>query len=324
MAAPSKEGYAPGWLEYEKVLGQRPILGGSVESIIEAFNALGAALAAQAPPPDTSIQTKDESADGVPVRIYTPPPASAGKELPVGVYYHGGGYLVGSLDSEDAWCRVIAKATPCIIVSVDYRLSTAAKLPAQLDDSVKAFKWARQNTKKFGGDQSQFFTVGASAGGGLALTVADQIIKSGARSHIQGVVAMVPVTAHPESIPKDYASQYTAYKENASGVPIIDADSMRIFFEAADASPHDEKVFVTLSKNLKDFPPVYISTCGKDPLRDDGKVLELMLKQEGVKTKSDYYDGMPHYFWMFPGIEGGVKFLENVVGGAKWVLGGGE
>jgi versiconal hemiacetal acetate esterase len=64
-----------------------------------------------------------------------------GKKLPVGVYYHGGGYLVGNLDSEDAWCRVIAKATPAIIVSVDYRLSTTAKLPAQLEDSVTAFKW---------------------------------------------------------------------------------------------------------------------------------------------------------------------------------------
>jgi versiconal hemiacetal acetate esterase len=91
-------------LQYEKNLGQRPILGGSPEAIIEQFNGLGAALAAQAGPPDASVQTKDVTADGVPVRIYTPPAAS-GKKLPVGVYYHGGGYLVGSLDSEDAWCR---------------------------------------------------------------------------------------------------------------------------------------------------------------------------------------------------------------------------
>jgi versiconal hemiacetal acetate esterase len=77
---------------------------------------------------------------------------------------------------------------------------------------------------------------------------------------------------------------------------------------------------VTLSKNLKDFPPTYISTCGKDPLRDDGKVLELMLKKEGVPVKRDHYDGVPHYFWMFPGVEEDLNFLENVAKGAQWAL----
>lgn len=115
-------------------------------------------------------------------------------------------------------------------------------------------------------------TVGASAGGGLALSVANQIVKSGDKSRIQGIVAMVPTTAHPESIPADYKSQYTAYTDNASEVPVIDADSMRIFYEQAGVDPKDEKAFVTLSKNLHEFPPTYISTCGKDPLRDDGKV----------------------------------------------------
>lgn len=320
MAAPSTEGYKQFWLDYEKVLGQRPILGGSAEGIIEQFNALGAALASQAPPPDTSVSTKDESADGVPIRIYTPPAASSDKKLPIGVYYHGGGYLVGNLDSEDAWCRFIAKSTPCVIVSVDYRLSTVAKLPAQLEDSVTAFNWAHQNASKLGGDPSSLFTIGASAGGGLALTVADQVIKAGNRSHIKGVVAIVPVAAHPTSIPAKYKDHYKSYVENASGVPIIDAESMRIFYEKAGTDYNDEKVFVTLSKDLASFPPTYICTCGKDPLRDDGKVLEMMLKDEGVKTKSDFYDGVPHYFWMFPGIEGGIEFLENVSKGAQWVL----
>lgn len=131
---------------------------------------------------------------------------------------------------------------------------------------------------------------------------------------------MVPVTAHPTSVPAEYKSHYTAYTENGSGVPIIDAESMQIFFETAGADPHDEKTFVTLSRDLGRFPPTYIATCGKDPLRDDGKVLEMMLKKEGVKTKSDFYAGVPHYFWLFPGIQGGEEFLGNVVKGAQWVL----
>lgn len=154
----------------------------------------------------------------------------------------------------------------------------------------------------------------------MALTVADQVIKAGKKDHVRGVVAIVPVAAHPESIPAEYKSQYKAYTENGTDVPIIDADSMRIFFEAAAADFHDEKTFVTLSKDLKEFPPTYICTCGKDPLRDDGKVLELMLKKEGVKTKSDFYAGLPHYFWMMPGIKGGEEFLANVVKGTQWIL----
>jgi versiconal hemiacetal acetate esterase len=130
---------------------------------------------------------------------------------------------------------------------------------------------------------------------------------------------MVPVTAHPTSVPAEYASQYTAYQENGYGAPVIDAASMKTFFEAVNADYEDEKTFITLSKDLGKFPPTYIATCGKDPLRDDGRVLEAMLK-EGVKTKSDLYEGLPHYFWMMPGIQGGEQFLANVVKGAQWVL----
>lgn len=131
---------------------------------------------------------------------------------------------------------------------------------------------------------------------------------------------MVPVTAHPSSIPAEYKPQYQSYDENATDVPVIDAATMKTFFDAAAVDPHDEKAFVTLSKNLKEFPPTYIATCEKDPLRDDGIVLEAMLKKEGVKTKSDFYEGVPHYFWLFPGVARGEEFLLNVAKGAQWVL----
>lgn len=132
---------------------------------------------------------------------------------------------------------------------------------------------------------------------------------------------MVPVTAHPSSIPAAYKSHYTAYVENASGVPVIDKGTMDTFFSAAAVDPHDEKVFVTLSKGLKEFPKTYIATCGKDPLRDDGKVLNQMLEKYGVETRWDFYEGVPHYFWLMPGAERGGEFLDNVVGGARFVLG---
>jgi versiconal hemiacetal acetate esterase len=92
-------------------------------------------------PPDLFVKTRDGTGNGLPVRIYTPD-ADVRKALPVGVYYHGGGYLHGTLDAEDAWCRYIAKHTPAIIVAVDYRLAPEHKMPVMLEDSIQAYKWA--------------------------------------------------------------------------------------------------------------------------------------------------------------------------------------
>jgi len=80
---------------------------------------------------------------------------------------------------------------------------------------------AYENAASLGGDKTKVFTIGASAGGGLALTTADQLIKAGKGSQLAGIVAMVPVTAHPESIPAAYKSEYTSYQDNASGVPMM-------------------------------------------------------------------------------------------------------
>ncbi|ESZ92801.1 hypothetical protein SBOR_6817 [Sclerotinia borealis F-4128] len=304
----------------EKVLGTRPVLSGGPSDIKGQFDALITALAAQRGSPDISVQTRDASAEGVPVRIYTPPNPS-GTKLPLGVYYHGGGYCVGDLDSEDVWCRYIAKNTPCIIVSVDYRLGPKHKLPVMLDDSVTAYEWAYDHSSELGADPTQTFTIGASAGGGLALTVANDLIAAGKRNHIQGIVAMVPVAAHPTSVPAAYKLHYQSYNENAADVPIINLETMDTFFAAVDADFHDPRTFVTLSQHLSSFPPTYIATCGKDPLRDDGKVLEMMLKDKGIPTKSNHYDGVPHFFWLFPGIKGGEDVLANVCEGVRFVLG---
>ena len=132
---------------------------------------------------------------------------------------------------------------------------------------------------------------------------------------------MVPVTAHYDTVPSAYKDQYTAYVDNKSGVPVIDKAVMDTFFEAAAVDSNDPKVFATLSKNLSEFPPTYIATCGKDPLRDDGKILGAMLEREQVKVKHDFWEGVPHYFWLFPGLKMGREFLDGVANGVKFVLG---
>ncbi|RAL61682.1 hypothetical protein DID88_002750 [Monilinia fructigena] len=220
---------------------------------------------------------------------------------------------VGPLDSS-----VQARATHPQMAS---QLGPKHKLPVMLDDSVKAYKWAWQHVSEIGADNAHVFTIGTSAGAGLALTVANDLIAAGKRDLVQGIVALVPITAHPLSVPAAYKEHYKSYDENASGVPIIDRATMDTFLAAVDTDFNDPRTFVTLSPHLDKFPPTYISTCGKDVLRDDGKVLELMLEEKGVKTKRNLYDELPHWFWAFPGLKYTEEFLANTCEGVKFVLG---
>lgn len=89
---------------------------------------------------------------------------------------------------------------------------------------------------------------------------------------------------------------------------------------AIDSDPTDPIQFPALSKNHASYPTTYIATCGLDPLRDDGKVFEIALKEAGVKVKHDHYEGYPHYFWIFSSITKGQVFVQNLLAGVQFVL----
>jgi versiconal hemiacetal acetate esterase len=218
-------------------------------------------------------------------------------------------------------CRAVAEHTPSIIVSADYRLAPEHKAPAQFMDSLAVYKWAWHNASSIGGDPKKFFSIGGSAGGTLALALANYIVANpDIRNHIAGCVAIVPATLHWDHVPSEYKDMYKSY-DNV-GTPIIDKASMETFYTAAGVDPKDANTFVVLNtENHKNFPPTYIVTCEADPLRDDGKVMEACLKKAGVPVKSDYYAGLPHYFWIFPSVTEGQEFVGNLIGGCKWVVG---
>ncbi|KAL2007819.1 hypothetical protein VTN00DRAFT_7801 [Thermoascus crustaceus] len=292
------EGYDPEWLELETTLGQRPLLIGDVDYMVKQYNALGAMLGEQWGPPSDAVQARDEKInDHVTVRIYTPTPASQKKEqepLPVGLYYHGGGYISGDLDFEDPICRIISEKTPCVLVSVDYRLAPKYKLPTGIDDGYDAFLWlgiqAHDNASKLNGNPAAYFTIGGSAGGGIALAVTDKLIRNGKRHLVHGTVAMNPITTHMDNPPEKYKYIYTSYTEYAANnAAVIDRHCMDVSF---------------------------------DILRDDGIVLERVLRDAGVKrVKRDHYVGFPHYFFVFPSVKTGRTFLLNVLRGVRSVLG---
>jgi versiconal hemiacetal acetate esterase len=156
----------------------------------------------------------------------------------------------------------------------------------------------------------------------LALQIANRIVKDPSkRDGVRGVAAMVPATLHYDHVPDEYKDMFKAYEDNKTGVPIIDKNSMEIFYKYAGVDPKDSDVFTALATdNHKNFPPVYFASCEMDPLRDDSYVMEAALKKAGVPTKHDHYKGLPHYFWIFPSVPEGQQFVGNLIGGVKWLI----
>ncbi|KAJ9662429.1 hypothetical protein H2201_006138, partial [Coniosporium apollinis] len=173
-------------------------------------------------------------------------------------------------------------------------------MPAPIDDCVVGFEWAFEFVDKIHGDRNKYFTWGGSAGGQLALAVVNRLVASGRRSQVQGCIAVDPITCHPDNCPGQYKNIYTSYKENGVGVPVVNASDMRDALAAAASKPDDTDTFPVLSPHLGEFPPVWIATCGKDCLRDDGVVMVKLLEDAGVKVKRVHYDGFPHYFHVLP------------------------
>ena len=116
---------------------------GSIKEIRDMTDGLVAMLLPQLPPPSDAVESKDGDVDGVKYRVYVPKEASKKGPLPVGIWTHGGGWVVGDINTDDLLCRIIAEHTESIIVGIDYRLAPEHKVPTQLEDCLKVFKWVR-------------------------------------------------------------------------------------------------------------------------------------------------------------------------------------
>lgn len=295
------------------------VLAGSPAEIKGQYDALVQMLLPTMPKPSENVTSQDGDVDGVKYRVYNPKEASG--SLPIFVWTHGGGYMTGDLNSDDLLCRAVSEHAKTVVVNVDYSLTPEAKWPTQLNECVKVYKWAHDNASSIGGDANRMYTIGGSAGGALALQIANAVLKdSSLKDSMKGVAAMVPCTVHPDNVPEQYKASYTAYNDNKSGVPIIDRNSMEIFYEHLGGSKDDPSLWVLLDKdNHKNFPPVYFTSCEFDPLRDDTTVFKKALDEAGVATKHDHYPGMPHYFWIFPGIPEAQEYVQKLIGGIYWL-----
>ncbi len=230
----------------------------------------------------------------VPVRIYVP--RSGKSPHPVLVYFHGGGWTIGDLDTHDPVARALADRAECIVVSVDYRMGPEHRFPAALDDALAAFAWVAAHAAEFGGDVSRLAVGGDSAGGNLAAVVAQQTLAGAARCP-DFQLLVYPVT--------DLGAEADSYETFAEGF-YLTRPLMRWFaanyLTDRDEEGLDPRVSPLRAASLAGLPSTFVMTAGYDPLRDEGKAYAMRLLDAGVDVEYRNYDSLIHGFFSMGGV----------------------
>ena len=227
----------------------------------------------------------------IPARIYTPMnPRQTNGLAPVLVFYHGGGWVIGDLDSHDVVCRKLADEGRLVVISVDYRLAPEHKFPAAVDDAIEATKWIAANAKQLGIDASRLMVGGDSAGGNLAAVVAIAA-RDGNGPDIAGQVLIYPAT--------DFAMTHPSHREPETSI-LLTHSVIRWFrdhYLTGAADVHDWRASPARATTLIGLPPAYVLTAGADPLRDEGDEYAKRLKEAGVPVTYRHFPGQFHGFF---------------------------
>lgn len=263
-------------------------------SPVEAREA-AAGFAQLAGEPEPVAKVEDRKIPGpageIPVRIYTP---QGSAPFPVLVYFHGGGWVIGTLDTVDATCRMLANRAGCVVVSVDYRLAPEHKFPAAADDCYAATKWVADNAASISGDATRIAVGGDSAGGNLAAVVSLMARDRGGPRIVHQML-IYPVTDHSYDTP--------SYEENANDY-LLTKEMMVWFWDHYIRNAEDGKnpyASPLRAENLSGLPPAFVVTAEYDPLRDEGEAYAKRLQEAGVPVKLRRYDGIIHGFFTMPG-----------------------
>jgi acetyl esterase len=226
----------------------------------------------------------------IPTRLYTPKTLRKTNGLsPCLVFFHGGGWVVGDLDSHDVVCRKLADEGQLLVVSVDYRLAPEHKFPAAVDDAVAATRWIARHAKELGIDAARLVVGGDSAGGNLAAVVAISARDDNGPA-ISGQVLIYPAT--------DFAMTHASHREAETSV-LLTHSAIRWFSDhylSGPADVHDWRASPARAKTLKGLPPAYVLIAGADPLRDEGDEYMGRLKEAGVPVTYRYFPGQFHGF----------------------------
>ena len=227
----------------------------------------------------------------VPARLYVPKTLrKTGTLAPCLVFFHGGGWVIGDLETHDVVCRKLAVEGELIVISVDYRLAPEHKFPAAVEDAIGATKWIAANAQELGIDASRLSVGGDSAGGNLAAVVA-LAARDGDGPKIAGQLLIYPATEARRTHPS----------QSEPDTSILLTHSVTTWFYwnylngAADLD--DWRASPARAKTLKGLPSAYVLTVGADPLRDEGEEYAVRLRDAGVAVTYRHFPGQFHGFF---------------------------
>lgn len=265
----------------------------AAEQGVAAMRASYDALSSLAGPSPEMSSVNDATFPGpagpVAIRVYTPNGAET--PAPVLVWFHGGGWVIGNLETCDAQCRQLADRAKVIVVSIDYRLAPEHIFPAAYDDALASLRWVAAHTVEFGGDPTRLAVGGGSAGGNLAAAVALAARDGGPDLALQLLV--YPVTVVGEEYPSRIA--------NGTGYLLTkDTTDWFISTYVPDLTPElvlDPRLSPIHAADLKGVCPAHVVTAYWDPLRDEGEAYAHKLRARGVRCSVTRYEGLIHEFF---------------------------
>ena len=244
------------------------------------------------------FRTEDRPLTGpgsdIPIRIYTPRELKTGEKLPVLMWFHGGGFVIGSLETHDSVCRMLANQADCIVVAVDYRLAPESKFPGAVEDCEVALKWVALHAVEFGADSSCMAVGGDSAGANLA-TVMAILARNAAHPKLVFQLLVYPCTA-----PEPETASHYKFKEGY----VLTRNSITWFYRQYLRSGKDVKDFrfaPLILDDLSALPAALIIVAGYDPLRDEGVEYARKLIEAGNRVRLSNYEGMVHGFYLMGG-----------------------
>ena len=246
------------------------------------------------PPPPRVGEVRELTApraDGgiIPLRLYRAAGAAAETSLPALVFFHGGGWVVGDLETHDPMCRHLANAARCAVIAVDYRLAPEHKFPAAVEDCFAATQWVAANYGALGVDGGRLAVGGDSAGGNLAAVVS-LLARDRDAPRLSLQLLLYPAL--------DFALSHPSHQRFAEG-HLLTLATMRWFGEAYIRGPQDVadwRASPLRAPDLSGLPPAYVLTAGYDPLSDEGAAYAGRLRESGVPVEYRHLPGQIHGF----------------------------